>query len=375
MTSPLPIPLFDPSVRASRTTRWWRLLMVSAVLSMGSAAANAGTGYRFVLLGEGQATSINNRGQIVGVSRGAATLWEGGTTTTLGSGGESRSWASDINDSGQVVGWIYSSEESEAALWNTQSSLAPIGLGRLNGSASLAYAINDAGQIVGVRNSFDPNGPNDHSAVQWTDGSASVVLRNSIALDINNAGQIAGVTDIPDYLDGISKAFVMQQGLVTILPAREGLSGTAWAINDVGTAVGTAVGRLDVDPTQYAMLWNGGTLTDLGIGTPRGINDIGQVVGSLGGYTAAMSHNGIVTNLGTFANGTGWLLGAASAINDNGWIVGHAHRKGHQVNAYVLIPVPEPAAYAMVVCGGAMVGALARRRRGRGAWPVTTLGE
>ncbi|RZL10040.1 MAG: hypothetical protein EOP40_07805 [Rubrivivax sp.] len=368
MTSTLNIPLFDLPVTASRATRWWRLLVVIAVLGMGSAAANAGTGYRFVLLGEGQATGINNKGQIVGVSQGAATLWEGSTKTTLGGGG-SESWASDINDAGQVVGWIHRSGESEAALWNTQSSLAPIGLGRLNGTASQAYAINDTGQIVGVRHSRDPSGRYDQDALQWTDGTASVLLRDSIALDINNAGQVVGSTGRVEYLDDISYAFVAQQGQTTILPARGSLSGTAWAINDVGTAVGTSTGRLDANEPSYAMLWNDGAPTDLGIGEARDINDAGQVVGSLGGHAAAVSHHGVVTNLGKFAGGTGWSLAAASAINDSGWIVGHALNRYGRVNAYVLIPVPEPAAYAMVVCGGAMVGALAWRRKRRAPGP------
>jgi hypothetical protein len=48
------------------------------------------------------------------------------------------------------------------------------------------------------------------------------------------------------------------------------------------------------------------------------------------------------------APGSGWLLGAAYAINDRGQIVGVGTHNG-QDRAFLLTPVPEPGTWAMLV--------------------------
>ena len=97
-----------------------------------------------------QALAVNAVGQVAGYSSTPvfphAFLWNG-TMQDLGTLGSYGSWAADINDAGQVVGWSGSgSLDSHAFLWDGTM----IDLGTLGGSVSWARAVNDAGQVVGI---------------------------------------------------------------------------------------------------------------------------------------------------------------------------------------------------------------------------------
>ncbi len=83
----------------------------------------------------------------------------------------------------------------------------------------------------------------------------------------------------------------------------------ASAINDSGQVVGT----FTTDVT-HAALWNGTSLTDLGIGEARDINNAGQVVGNSNGQ-ATLWNGTTRTDLGSFQ---------AVAINNLGQVVGYA---------------------------------------------------
>ncbi len=103
----------------------------------------------------GTAFSINDAGQAVGDSRAGdgidhATLWNGTTPTDLGIGG-----AFHINNRGQVVGFSYSRTfppRSHATLWDGTTVLdlhTLLDFNSLGWTESLARDINDHGQIVG----------------------------------------------------------------------------------------------------------------------------------------------------------------------------------------------------------------------------------
>src|SRR4051812_964752 len=72
------------------------------------------------------------------------------TVTTVGGAG---SWANDLNNSGQVVGYQSLGDAYHAFLY---ANGALTDIGTLGGATSVANAINDLGQVVG--SSFDASG-------------------------------------------------------------------------------------------------------------------------------------------------------------------------------------------------------------------------
>ena len=101
------------------------------------------------------AGAINNSGQIVGDSNVSSSsyyyhafLYSGGTMHDLGTlGTDTSSYASGINNNGQVAGVSISSTDTYTAFLYSNGTMQS--LGTLGGSMSYAYAINDSGQVVG----------------------------------------------------------------------------------------------------------------------------------------------------------------------------------------------------------------------------------
>jgi probable HAF family extracellular repeat protein len=109
----------------------------------------------------GQASAINDRGQIAGfLFGGGSFLWSRGTIVDLGRlPGATFVQATGINNRGQVVGYT----DFDAFLWQRGRMTA---LPRLAGSTTGAQDINNRGQIVG--SSATKPGGLDHHAVLWT---------------------------------------------------------------------------------------------------------------------------------------------------------------------------------------------------------------
>jgi len=224
----------------------WQFLQMSALPTLGG--------------NNGQASAINDGGQIVGFAENGAldttcppgttnnrialpVMWERGTAKALPLvGNDTDGDAFWINDQGQAVGYSGTCTAAlHAVSWEngTASQLPDFGTG------SLAQGINAQGQIVGTVGS--PDNTTQYGAL-WQNG----VLTNlgllpgdfgGLASGINNRGQVVGSNFDSNF--NWSHAFIYQDGVMTdlntLLPAGSNLYATmANKINERGQISGMA---------------------------------------------------------------------------------------------------------------------------------------
>jgi probable HAF family extracellular repeat protein len=282
-----------------------------------------------------RASDINASGQVVGSTGENPFLYSGGTLSKL-EGGNGRG----INDSGQVT-------------------------------RGMDRAINNSGQTVGEDIHVLPGGGIFSQGYITSGGITTYFGQGTAAFAINNVGQVAGMTA---QGDGTYHPFLYSNGQLIDLGLLAGAhSATARAINDLGQVVGGGIN----DPYgSRAFFYSDGQLHDLGTlggksSDASDINRLGQIVGaadtdSLGNAHAFLYEGGSLLDLNDLIGpDTGWLLAAATGINDKGQIVGAGFRDG-SMRAFMLTPaaVPEPSTIVMFgVC--AVAGVLARRRSSR----------
>ena len=320
------------------------------------------------------ATDINASGQIVGFGHTSdgyihGTIWNNGVVTDLGTldpGGTSAAFG--INASGQVVGGSTfgvssgpnASGQPHTVIWNNGVA-TDISAGPYGGIYSWGRGLNASGQIIGV--STSSSNSNLLSAATWNNGlySSLVPLGSeyttySSTYGINASGQIVGgVISVNGNTQ--PQATIWNNGVATVLG-----DGVAFGINDSGQVVGTSNSR--------ATIWNNGVATVLGDGVASDINNSGQVVGfHFFGNRAMLWSNGVAVDLNSMLDASsanaGWVLESAIAINDNGWIVGQASNSllGISSQAFVLAAVPESDTSAMLLMGAGLMGFMARRRK------------
>jgi probable HAF family extracellular repeat protein len=369
--------------RVASHARRMTLPFAAAALLALAPTANAQVGYQAFELGTlgGQNTrtqDINNAGQVVGTSTSTvnqsdrAVVWNSTTPTnlgaTLGSLAAGSSDATAINNSGQIVGGseMGGLNGRSSIVWNgtTPTSLGP---------NTYAYDINDAGQIAG----YIPFGRDAYHAAIWNGGTptdlGTLGGTHSYAYGINSSGQVVGLSTLAGN-SGMGHATLWNGTVATDLGALGGSGSWARRINDAGQIVGTSM----LEGGARATLWQGTVATNLGTlgGRFSGANDInnlGQTVGYATrleeGYAKATLWNGTVAvdlNV-AFGQGPNWILTTATGINDDGWISADGQNTvTGEIGAFLLIPtlVPEPGSYAMLLLGLGIVGSVVRRRQG-----------
>jgi len=201
-------------------------------------------------------------------------------------------------------------------------------------------AINDQGTVVGsssagsVEHAMLWDGQVVHDLGTFAEDDCGGCKSYSEAWAINSKGDVVGSSDAANYT---FQAFVWHSGTMTKLPGLGGPSSNAFDINDAGDVVGFAHAPSGL---AHAFLYRDGQMHDLGLlrngisSAARGINNLGQVVGD--GDTGSLrprrvafiyDQQGGMRELPLLK---GWRDMDASAINDDGWVVGSAIAAGHQ---------------------------------------------
>ena len=193
------------------------------------------------------------------------------------------SQARDINDAGQVIGYIrVAANESHPFLWDSSTGMQD--LESLGGTWGHAWCINELGQVVG-KSTLAKDGAH---AFLWEAGTGMQDLstlggNESSPRDINESGQVVGGSKTAD---GEYHAFLWEAGTgMQDLGTLGGNESEAHDINETGQVVGWAETE---DGERHVFLWEAGSgMQDLGIVTfdnygyyPVKINDNGWIAGT-----------------------------------------------------------------------------------------------
>jgi len=147
--------------------------------------------------------------------------------TDLGTLGGFGSYASGINDAGQVVGFAGTSIGRDHAFITGPNGVGMTDLGTLGGDISVARGINDAGQVVGF--SYVPGNGQVHAFITGPNGVGVTDLASlvnppagftfSSAIAINNHGQLVAVVPEPEtyamLLSGLGLIGFLARGRAT----------------------------------------------------------------------------------------------------------------------------------------------------------------
>jgi probable HAF family extracellular repeat protein len=245
----------------------------------------------------GQASAINNRGQIVGISETTVqdsgcspskpgkiispVFWARGEVRALPTvAGDPDGFVQGINDQGQAVGssGTCTNIATHAVLWENDTAFELPNLGH---DGNDAYAINDHGQAVGYVSTTDGT---TIVASLWPNGVHSAVTNLGIlqgdgaafATGINNRGQVVGstfnsvgwsrgfiwqdnvMTDLNTLIPGDSNLFMIAasninergqiSGMATVMSGPDKGKVHAFLATPVNESVGTSVA--DVAPTR-----------------------------------------------------------------------------------------------------------------------------
>ena len=305
----------------------------------------AGTTYLNALLPASQGLAINGNGAIAGIVGEAAFSYIDGAVSTFGL--PLATWATAINDAGQVAGFGSEAFGIRRGFIYTAGGFTE--LPTFGGEISVANAINAGGQVAGyasVAGDGDDWPDPQRYAALYRDGEqvnlGSLGGPVSEANDVNDGGFVAGWSLLADGLGERPFVFSPLDGSLRELGTLGGVVARANALNNAGIVVGLSdIGG--ADGFDYRAFVAG----------PGGMADLNTLVGELGD----------------------WRLSTATDINDAGQILAEACRgdlgECRAVRLDLISAVPEPGAWALMVLGLAGLLWHARRRVRRKGQPKT----
>ena len=222
-------------------------------------------------------------------------FWKKGHMSALPTVGGNNGQASAINNRGEVAGYSETANTDPtcppspitlAVLWEKGKALALPTVG--SDPDGVAFGINDQGEVVG----YSGNCLAATHAVMWKNNTAIVLqdlggTRSNIAYVINNRGQIAGKVRSADDTHYVVALWQEDGTLTTHEPLPGDLDAFATGINTRGQVVGN-----DFDSNfnwSHGFIWKNGVMTDLNALIPAdsnlsiisasNINDRGQISG------------------------------------------------------------------------------------------------
>jgi uncharacterized membrane protein len=256
----------------------------------------------------GQATALNDRGDVVGPATSDGFYWHDGHLTTLRHPTANAVRPSGINDSGQVVGDLLF-DDAPSRVFEWQDGVFTE-LPTARGASSAAQAVNNRGDVLGE--------VTGGRAVLWQHRIPQMLPAFVRAVALNNRGQVLA-NSVP-AADGSQVPYLWQNGrLRNLLAGTTHTSGTGVALNDVGDVL--------ITTTDRPFIWHHGRATDIEVAgyavTASFINERGDVAGTVSGA------DGVVQG---FRWRAGWAVryqlpaGASdltvNGIDDRGRIVG-----------------------------------------------------
>jgi len=248
------------------------------------------------------ASAVNQAGVVVGRTGSHVVMWDHGTVTEIAPLSTCSTCFLDrgtfrvgVNAAGRVVGTSF-----QQAFESDNGTLTNLGASVQN--ASYASWINEAGDVLGAMGLCNIAVPDcEGRAVLWHQGSPIPLTLGGITSTpaaLNAAGQAVGEGSLPG---SDVHAFLWQDGTMTDLGTLGGHSSSAMGINTQGQVVGFAA---TADDALHAVLWDHGTTTDLGAGRACAINAAGQIVGESEGRAVVWDH-GSKIDIGLSGYGTG----------------------------------------------------------------------
>jgi probable HAF family extracellular repeat protein len=349
-----------------RTGFTWMLALAIGALAASGAAAQTYTVTDLGSLGTSDtfAFAVSDSTRIAGFSWVGtdrhAFLWQKGAIQDLGLlAGGTYSWGNDINEAGQVCGFADDASGAMHVTLYRNGVLEDLGVPQAGGEARGVNNLTEIGGYLVTAGGFNVHALFWSAAAGFVDLTAATGASNgALAEDLNDHTQVVGWAHSATACSGL----IFPHGTLWENPGTGwtatdlGVLGSycssgAYDINELGQVVGESYNFSSGAPVLWKKAasgaWQIQNLGSLGgsFGRAYAINNRSQIVGEsqvAGGIFHAFlwQCNAIVDLNSRILPGSGWVLAAATGINDLGEIVGYGRLNGGSYRGVLLKPSP-----------------------------------